>query len=132
MANPGRWFKYLFIVTVHNLIEVLRWYFNDHEPACGEVDYCPLGQTNIISNDSAARLMLSYRLFIWPIRSTCTKTHGFSSAIILGGRCTQIVFLFLNYWHILHSLTYSLLSWQGLSNNILHELFSQVYYYLCG
>ena len=90
------------------------------------------GQTKIIPNDSAACTMLSYRISIWPIRSTCTKSHGFSSSLILGGRCPQGVFLFLDYWHILHGLAYILLAWQGLSNNILLELFSQVYYHLIG
>ena len=104
LANPGRWFTCVFIVTGHSAIEVLRRYFNGIEPACGRVNNCPSGQTKIITNDSDACLMLSYRLTIWPIGYICTESRGFSYALILGGRCLQIAFLFLNHWHILHGL----------------------------
>ena len=88
------------------------------------------GQTKIIPNDSAACTMLSYRISIWPIRSTCTKSHGFSSSLILGGRYQQ--FFFLNCWHILHGLSYILLPWKGVYDNIILKLLLQVYYHING
>ena len=39
LANPGRIFIYVLIITARNLIEVVRQYFKDFEPACGEVDH---------------------------------------------------------------------------------------------
>ena len=40
------------------------------------------------------------------IRPIYFISHGFRSAIILGGRCLWIVFLLLNCWYILHNLAY--------------------------
>ena len=65
MDNPGRWFIYLLTITTSNLIKVACRYLNDFEPACGGVDHCLAGETNIITNDSLARLMLSCILTIW-------------------------------------------------------------------
>ena len=65
LANPVRWFIYVLIITGRNLIEFVPRYFNDFEPACGGVDHCHAGQTNIITSDSAAWLLLYYKIAIW-------------------------------------------------------------------
>ena len=41
------------------------WYINDFEPTHFRVNYRHSGETNITCNDSAAWMMLSYRLTIW-------------------------------------------------------------------
>ena len=64
MAETGRLFIYVLIITSLNLIKVVRPYLNYLETACGGVDHCHAGKTNIIINDSTARLLLSYRLTI--------------------------------------------------------------------
>ena len=64
LANPGRLFIYVFIITSRNLIKVLCQYFNNIEPACGGVNHRREGQTNIIPNYSAICLVFSARLAI--------------------------------------------------------------------
>ena len=65
IANPVTWFIYVFIVTARNLIEVVRWYFDNFEPTWSRVKHCHAYETNIIINDRAELLLLSYRLTIW-------------------------------------------------------------------
>ena len=64
LANPGRLFNHVYIITASNLIEGVRPYFKNLKPACGGVDHLHAGQTNNIPNDSAAWVLLSYRLSI--------------------------------------------------------------------
>ena len=54
-----------FIITRSSLIEVLRCYFNNIEPSWVGVDQYPAGQTNIIPNDNATRMLLSYTIDVW-------------------------------------------------------------------
>ena len=46
-------------------MEVVRRYFNNTKPACGGVDHRHADQTIIITNNSAAQLLLSYIIAIW-------------------------------------------------------------------
>ena len=64
LANPGRRFFYVIIITARNLIEVVSWHFHDIELACGRVDCRHAGQTNIIPNHSATQMILSHRISI--------------------------------------------------------------------
>ena len=45
-------------------------------------------------------------LIYGPIKTIYIISHGFRSAMILGGRCLWRVFLLLNCWYILHDLAY--------------------------
>ena len=65
LANTCRLFIYVLIITARNLIEVVCWYIDNFEPACGGVDCLHAGETNIIFNDITFQLMLSYRITIW-------------------------------------------------------------------
>ena len=64
MDNPGMWFIYVLIITACNIIEAVRRYLEDFETNRYGVDNNRSGETNIIINDSAAWLLLSYRLTI--------------------------------------------------------------------
>ena len=81
LANHGRLFFYVLIITACNLIKVIRRYFEDIEPTHSGADNSYAGGTKLIINDISARLMYG------PIRFTCAEFHGLSSAMILGGIC---------------------------------------------
>ena len=65
LDNTGRWFIYVLIITARNLIEFVGRYFDDLEPTSTGVNHHHAGETNIIFNDSADCLLLSYILAIW-------------------------------------------------------------------
>ena len=65
LDNPCRWFIYVLIINTCNLTKVVRWYSNDLESTFDRADHFRASQTKIIPNDSAARMLLFYRLSIW-------------------------------------------------------------------
>ena len=64
-------------------------------PVAGSIILIQVRLTFFQTTDPHECCCIIYLLYV-PIRYICTKYHGFSSEILLGGRCPKIAFLFLN------------------------------------
>ena len=65
LAYSGILFINVLSITVFNLLEVIYQQFDNFKPTRDGFDHRHAYQTNIIINDSATRMLLSYGLTIW-------------------------------------------------------------------